>query len=328
MSGSDQDGVVPANPGVEMIARQLTGELICIGCGYNLRGLSIREVCPECGMSIRATLLGIVDPQAEELENLSSPWLAANGLLLWSCGALIACLSVWVLRIDEIVRAKTSVNLGLIGWVSMVGLIALICSGVGALTMIRPYRHMKRWLSMRAAIGVSAYIPVVMVYAVIYRGFDQSASMPLINPGAQYLDRSLLRLGMFIGVVVIVWGIRPNALKLAMRSVIVRTGRVDRQSIYAVLASFGVAALGDAFNIVGIIFSDEGGLGGLGGVVADLLMQLHVVLVALGSVLITLGLTNIVVDSFRLRPVLKHQGVGLSDVFETNREKDARQHGS
>ncbi len=325
MSHSGPDGVVPDKPGVEMIARQLTGELICIGCGYNLRGLSIRGVCPECEMSIRATLLGIVDPQAEELEDLNMPGLSAYGILLWSFGALVACLAVWVLRIDEIVRAKSNVNLGLIGWVSMVGLIALILSGVGALTMIRPYRHMGRWVSMRAAIGVSSYIPVALVYAVIYRGFDQSASMRLINPGSEYLDRSVLRLGMFAGVVVIVWGIRPNALKLAMRSVIVRTGRVDRQSIYAVLASFGVAAVGDAFNIIGIL---SGGKGGVGGVVGDLLMQLHVVLVALGSVLITLGLVNIVVDTVRLRPVLMHKGVGLSDVFETNREKDARQGGS
>ena len=325
MKDSGLDGVVQDKPGVETIARQLTGELICIGCGYNLRGLSIRGVCPECEMSIRATLLGIVDPQAEELEDLSMPGMSAYGILLWSVGALIACLAVWVLRIDEIVRAKSNVSFGFVGWAGLVGLIALIVSGFGALTMIRPYRHMGRWMTIRAAIGVSAYIPVALVYAVIYRGFDQTASMRLINPGSEYLERSMLRLGMFVGVALIIWGIRPNALKLAMRSVIVRTGRVDRQSIYAVLASFGVAAIGDVFNIVGIL---SGEIGGFGGVVGDLLMQFHVVLVAFGSVLITLGLVNIVVDCVRLRPVLMHRGVGLSDVFETNREKEAREGGS
>jgi hypothetical protein len=273
-------------------------------------------------MSIRATLLGIVDPQAEELEELSSPWLSGNGIVLWSSGALIACIAVWVLRIDEIVRAKLDVNLGLGGWVSMVGVIALICSGIGALTLIRPYHRVGRWTSLRAAVGVSAYIPVVMMYWVIYRGVDASASMPLINPGTQQLDRSLLRLGMFAGVVVIVVGIRPNALKLALRSVIVRTGRVDRQSMYAVLASFCVAAVGDAFHVAGTLY---GGKSGIGGVLGDLLTQLHVVLVAVGSVLITLGMANIVIDTVRLRPVLKHRGVGLSDVFETNRQKAVRQ---
>lgn len=316
MKDSGHEGVVPDRPGVETIARQLTGELICIGCGYNLRGLSIRAVCPECGMSIRATLLGIVDPRAEELEELGFRRLVANGMVLWSSGALLACVMVWVLRIDEIVRFKTSLDFGLGGWVSLVGVIGLVLSGIGALVLIRPHRRVGRWVSIRAAIGVSAYIPVVMMYWVLYHGVDGVATMPLVNPGDQTIERSMLRLGMFVGVVVIVVGVRPNALMLAMRSVIVRTGRVDRQSMYAVLASFGVAAVGDALNVAGGLAS---------GVVGDLVVQLHVVLVALGSVLITLGMINIVIDTVRLRPVLKHRGVGLTDVFETNRQKMARQ---
>lgn len=324
MNERDQHQTPPVRPGVETIARQLTGELICIGCGYNLRGLSIREVCPECGTSIRATLLGVVDPHAEELEELSSPWLIGNGLVVWSVGALVACLSVWLLRIDEIIRAKLALNIGLGNWVSLIGVIALVCSGLGAMTMVRLHKRRglgNRWASVRAAVGVSAYIPVVIMYWVIYRGVDASSPMPLINPGTQHLDRALLRLGMFVGIVVIVVGMRPNAVKLAMRSVIVRTGRVDRQSMYALLASFGIAALGDVFHILGAIGTHYIRLNP---VIADLLTQLHVVLVAMGSVLITLGIVNVVIDTVRLRPVLKHRGVGLSDVFETNREKAGR----
>ncbi len=326
MARSDQDNAVPETvpdgSGVESIARQLTGELICIGCKYNLRGLSIREVCPECGMSIRATLLGIVDPQAEELEELISPRLVANGLVLWSSGALLTCLCVWGLRIDELIRAKTSLNFGVGVWMSMLGGVGIILSGIGALALIRPHRRVGRLGSIRAAIGVSAYIPTALMYWTIYRGFDLSASMPLVNPGEQNLARSVLRIGIFFCIAIIIWGLRPNAVMLAMRSVIIRTGRIDRQSMYAVLASFGVAAVGDAINVVGILSSQRGGSGVLG----DLLVQLHVVLVALGSVLITLGITNIVIDTLRLRPVLRHRGVGLGDVFETNREKSDRLH--
>ena len=319
MKESGHEGVVPDRPGVETIARRLTGELICIGCGYNLRGLSIRGVCPECEMSIKATLLGIVDPRAEELEVLGFPRLVANGMVLWSSGALLACVMVWVLRIDEIVRFKTSLDFGLGGWVSLVGVIGVVLSGIGALVLIRPHHRVGRWVSIQAAVGVSAYIPVVMMYWVLYHGVDGSVTMPLVNLGEQSIERSMLRLGMFVGVVVIVVGVRPNALTLAMRSVIVRTGRVDRQSMYAVLASFGVAAMGDVLNVAGGLAS---------GVVGDLVVQLHVVLVALGSVLITLGLVNIVIDTVRLRPVLKHRGVGLTDVFETNRQKSTRQGGT
>ncbi|MBO6513339.1 MAG: hypothetical protein JJ974_05180 [Phycisphaerales bacterium] len=324
MKETDQDQAPLGKPGVETIARRLTGELICIGCGYNLRGLSIREVCPECGASIRATLLGVVDPQADELEELSSPWIVGNGLVVWSTGALVAALAVWVLRIDEIIRAKAGMNLGIGGWVSMLGVIGLVCSGIGAMTMVRLHRRRvagNRWASIRAAIGVSAYIPMVIMYWVIYRGVDASAPMPLINPGSQHLDRSVLRLGMFVGVVVITVGLRPNALKLAMRSVIMRTGRVDRQSLYALLASFTIAAVGDLFHVVGVLGARSEWINPI---VADLMTQLHVVLVAMGSVLITLGIVNVVIDTVRLRPVLMHRGVGLSDVFETNRQKAAR----
>lgn len=325
MSGPEQDDVVQAKPGVDTIARQLTGELICIGCGYDLRGLSIRDVCPECEAPIKATLLGIVDPKAEELEELISPWWSANGLVMMSSGALIACIAVWLLRIEEIIRAKLSLTLGFGDWLSLLGMIGLIVSALGAVTLIRPHRQSSRMASIRAAIGVSAYIPVAMMYWVIYQGLDRSAPMPLIQPGDQSLERSLLRLGMFVGVVVIVVGIRPMALMLAMRSVIVRTGRVDRQSMYALLASFGVAAIGDACHVTAIL--NTRGVGSLG-ILGDLLMQLHVVLVALGSVLITLGMINILIDTVRIRPVLIHKGVGLSDVFETNQQKHAREQGS
>ena len=91
--------------------------------------------------------------------------------------------------------------------------------------------------------------------------------------------------------------------------------------MYALLASFAVAAVGDAFNIVGTLCDGGAGMSRL---ISDLLMQLHVVLVAVGSVLITLGMINIVIDTVRLRPVLLHRGVGLSDVFETNLQKDSR----
>src|SRR5690606_27754218 len=62
-----------------VIARQLKGDLLCIGCGYNLRGLSIREMCPECGIPVRATILGVIDPMADELAPIPRPRLVATG---------------------------------------------------------------------------------------------------------------------------------------------------------------------------------------------------------------------------------------------------------
>ncbi len=296
------------------VARRLTGELRCISCGYELRGLSIREACPECGVPVRATLLGVVDPRAEELEPLYAPGVVAAGLKVWSIGALVACLCVWGLRIDETVTFVTGHGLKL-GFIGVVGAAALACSGIGALVLLRPHRRVPRGSALRAAVGVSAYVPLVLIYWAIYRGFDVSSPAPMISPGVSRLDRSLLRLAMLACVALVIWGLRPHALMLAMRSVIVRTGRVDRQSMYALLAVFLIAGAGDALNVGGVL---------IGGLLGDLLTQLHVVLVALGSVLVTLGMVNIVIDTVRLGPVLRHRGVGLSDVFETNRARDRR----
>src|SRR5436190_23878239 len=70
------------------LGRQLRGDLPCVACGYNLKGLSIRSVCPECGTPVRATILSVVDPHAAELTPIRLPALVALGLLFCAAGAL------------------------------------------------------------------------------------------------------------------------------------------------------------------------------------------------------------------------------------------------
>src|SRR3954470_14312241 len=84
------------------IARELTGNLPCVTCRYNLRGLSIKSVCPECGTAVRAAILAAVDPYAPILQPLYAPRLAATGLMLWAGGALAAGLLTWSLRLADL----------------------------------------------------------------------------------------------------------------------------------------------------------------------------------------------------------------------------------
>lgn len=301
----------------DVIARQLTGKLYCLSCGYDLDGLSIRSECPECGVPVRATILGIVDPHADELTPLTSPRLTAIGLNVWSFGALIAVLMVWMLRGAEVLR-----DLGASTWVpgvfSWIGLAGLICSMLGAATMIRPHRAVTRAEAIRSALGVSAYIALIFVYEAIYLGYDIVAPSPLFSPGGDAIGRSVLRIAMFVLVACVVLGLRPAAVGLAVRSVIVRTGRVDRQSMMAVLASLGIATLGDLLSIVSQFTPISA---------QDILDIVSIVIISLGSVLFTVGMINICVDTLRLFPVLVRPGVGLSDIFETNRQKTRRTEG-
>ncbi|MBL4590860.1 MAG: hypothetical protein JKY96_02755 [Phycisphaerales bacterium] len=298
---------------IDGIARQLVGELCCIRCGYDLRGLSIRVCCPECELPIRATILSVVDPHAEQITPLSFPRFTGIGMQMWSIGALVAVMMIWILRISELLR-----NLVVLQWkpwwIPWIGLVAIVCSALGAVGMLHPHRRVRRVDALRAAVGVAAYAPLFFIYSSLYR-FDRASISPLLNPGDSSLDRSVYRLMMFICVAIILWGLRPNAVGLAIRSVVVRTGRIDRQSMYAVIVSFFVAAVGDVLNIIGMQ---------LGGGIGDVLAAIQIVLISLGSVLLTLGIINIVMDTLRLYPVIVRPGVALSDVFETNTQKTDR----
>jgi len=298
-----------------VIARQLTGDLWCIGCGYNLRGLSIRELCPECGVPVRATILGVVDPMAAELAPIRHPRLVGAGLLLWVVGFFVAVVAVALMRGAEIGRELLSIRWWP-GWAPLIGTAGLVVSGLGAaVALIRPHARIRRLSAVRAALGVAAYIPLTLIYFEIYARLDRTSPAPFLSPGPTEVDRSLLRLGMFVFVALGILALREHTRALAMRSVVVRTGRVDRQSLTALLASFGVAAGGDLLHVIASL---------IGGGGTDLVATVGTVLQAVGSVLVVVGVSNIVIDAVRLWPVIVRPGVGLGDVLEGNREKTLR----
>ena len=320
MSKRHAQGNTPDNPKnvkQSVIARKLTGVLYCVSCGYDLNGLSIRSNCPECGVPVRATILGIVDPKADELTPLTFPRVSAVGLNMWSFGALVAVLMVWILRGAELLQdfGAGTWRPGIFAWL---GLSCLAVSLLGAMTMIRPHAKVARLTAIRCALGVSCYIPLIWVYDAIYLGGGLFDSAPLLSPGGESLGRTIMRVLMFLLVAGIVFGLRPAAVALAIRSIIVRTGRVDRQSMVTVLASLGIASIGDLLAI-GATFTPIA--------VREVLDIVSIVIISLGSVLFTVGLVNICVDTIRLYPVLVRPGVGLSDIFETNQQKSDRTQG-
>jgi len=296
------------------IARQLTGDLLCVGCGYNLRGLSVRELCPECAIPVRATILGVVDPKAHELAPLTRPNLTARGITAWALGGWVAVVAVAMMRLAEIIRGFTGIDWWP-GFAPMLGTLGLVLSGLGALTLIRPHARVTRFGAIAAALGAAAYIPLTLIYYQIYARFDASAPAPFLDPGPGQFDRSALRLGMFVAIAIVIVGLRQNARELSGRSVIVRTGRVDRQSMFALLASFLVAALGDTLSVIAFLTAD-----GVSGIIATV----GTVFVAVGSVLVVVGATNILIDVYRLYPLIARRGVGLGDVLESNARRDRR----
>ena len=293
------------------VATRLFGDLRCIGCGYNLRGLSIRSACPECGASVRATLLAVVDPRAEELAPVRAPRLMAWAFVFWSMGALVAGLAIWTLRIADVIEiwADVTVPIELLGSAAVV---AASASGAASLALIRPHRRghggsaiNKSW---RAAFGVLCYAPLVYLLVQILLRHDPMHGSPL-DMFADPLDteRLLLRVGVWAALGGVVWGLEPNVQQLRRRSLLMRTGRVTPQPMSALLAALALAAVADLLVLAVSLMN---------GVAMDIAATLNLVAVAVGAFLLTLGIVALVLEGLRLRGAIVRRPVGVTDVFD------------
>lgn len=279
------------------LATELGGDLPCARCRYNLRGLSIRAVCPECATPVRATLLAVVDPMASELRPVHWPRLTAGGLILWSAAALAAALCVWSLRLG----GGRHLPLAEI----VVGLTAL--SGVGALALVRPHEGPMADRNGRLAmLGVALYASLCGVLWMIHAGADAAGANPYTFDHPPAPRRLVLRLVASGLMLVILLCLRPNARVLAARSLLMRTGRVDRQTMLAMAAVLGLAMLGDALRLLGAANL---------GAARDLLAQVGVGAVFVASVLFTAGLLGIVVDCVRLAAVIVEPPLTLGQLL-------------
>lgn len=298
-----RSGDSPVEPA---LADTLAGDLPCLGCGYNLRGLSIRAVCPECGTAVRAAILARVDPLAEELRPLRRPVVLAYALIVWAWAAVGAAALVWAQRLADVlgIWLITPVRLE---WGVDLGLTAIAISGLGACVLVRPFTGRIGWDDGKALAGVAAYLPLLYFHALLHGEYDQMRGVPFIGPEGMDEGRALLRLAENLLIVIIILALRPNAVALAERSLVMRTGRVDTQPMTALVFSLALASGGDILRL---------GFGRVGGIGGDLLLTLELVIIAVGSFLFTLGLVGIGVDVVRLRPVLIRPSPGLTDIFE------------
>lgn len=268
--------------------------------------------CPECGLPVRTTLLAVVDPLAGELQAIAQPRLVAAGLVCWSVGAAVAALCSWAIRAAD-VAAFFAVPVSRPLWLTMLSLLGAGASWLGAAALIRPHRFIPPTQRLLALLAVVAY-----PFAIALHYFVQSISY---QPDALYLhvgsvdpQRTLGRLALGGALLVIILGLRPNVRMLAARSHLVRSGRVDQQTMRPMAAAVLVAAAGDAFQLLA---------GTLSAGPADAVWIAGTVLIATGSLLFTVGLFTMVVDSVRLARVVLHPGPALADLLQNGEAPSA-----
>lgn len=307
-----------SEPGAPDADLGLGGRLPCAVCKYNLQGISILGVCPECGTAVRATILAVVDPLASELRPARAPRLTSLGLVVWSGAGLLAALTGWRVALQRLMgiwteQPSTQPPWQGWGWV-MAALLA--ASGVGALLYVVPSSRSEegrqgRWMLAAGLAGVALYGPLAWLSMRLHDasiradlGFSGGAELSeLWSPSP---ERTVLRASLCGVLIVILALLRPTARALVKRSLVMRTGRVDRQTMLAMMAALGLVMVGDLIGLLGA--SRVAG--------ADAFFLLAVVAMLAGGLLMTLGLAGAVVDSLRIARAVLAPSPGLRQVFE------------
>lgn len=288
------------------IARQLTGDLPCPVCRYNLRGLSVKSVCPECGTAVRAAILFAVDPYAPALQPFTTPRLTAAGIVLWSGGAALAALLTWGLRLCDLVYTVFEVPCPA-RQIARAALVCIFASGVGGIALIRPHARIPLLYSGAAAAGVACTFWLGSLYSHLHLSFDAVHVQPYFQQLSESLGaRSLIRLeegGLLLAIVLL---FRPMTRLLAARSLLMRLGHADRQTMPMMAAAVCVAAVGDAANLISVRLWHP----------SELLRTLVMFPIVIGSMLLTVGLFGVLTDCVRICSVILRPPPAPADVLE------------
>lgn len=294
------------------LAYELGGDLPCIRCRYNLRGLSIREVCPECGLPLRATLLAVVDPLADEFKPLLHPVRTAVGMVVWSFAALAACIAAWVVRCADLYPVLNNYVGDAAAFRWAVPLLTL-ASAVGAVSMLRPHGGVSLRGVRAAAMGVVMYVPLVglLAYTMLWDSGAAQAARLSQAPGGLAAIMGLATCALLIAILVL---LRPNARMLAARSRLMRSGRADRQTMYTVAAVLCVCLMG---YLCGII-ANQGQHA-----LMDLLRSIGGLLLLVGWSLFLVGLIGIAHDCWLLYPVIAQPPLSMTDLLSKDRQSQS-----
>lgn len=288
----------------------LGGTLPCVTCGYNLQSLSILGVCPECGTAVRATILSVVDPLAAELRPIPQPRLVAFGLTLWASAALGALgLSVWMVATE---LAQIHGGLRSSDWLAQSWWVAglLWLSGLGAITLIRPHEAIPKSHVVLATLGVLAYVPMGLGVVQLGHLAARAAMTGQAMAWAPAAERTLWRVVVFGLALVVLMCLRPNARLLVARSLVMRTGRVDRQTMLAMAAAVGMLIVGDLLGLLAVHVH---------GWMVEALQVAGGGLLLVGVMLLVVGLFGSAVDCFRIARAVLSPSPSLTQVMTGDR---------
>lgn len=295
---------------VGALDKSLSGTLPCVSCGYNLQGLSVLGTCPECGAAVRAAILAMVDPFADELRPIRHRWLVAGGLMLWSVAGLVAVLVAWFVVISGATQSFNNNLAWPVPWQSVTLCVAgsVWLSGLGALAMVRPHAGLGRNNVLLAVMACMAYAPAGYIAMHLVDRTAQRAMLVNADWWSGPTDRIVLRFAFCLLLLVILVGLRPNARALVARSLAIRQGRVDRQTMLVMAGVVGVVMVSDLLGVAASRLA-------VAGAWAETLRTFATAGMLVGSLLFSIGVGGAVLDCVRIARAVLSPLPGPRQVF-------------
>lgn len=291
------------------LGRELGGDLPCVVCGYNLRGLSIRSMCPECGTNLRATILALVDPQASELRPITFARLSSAGVVMWAFGAVAVALMAWLPQAADVLRllgvqvSRPSAGLGV--------MLGLVTSGLGSIALIRPHSGIERVHTLMALLATLAYVPLGWLLWNYHALVDAYGGQRYLRGWSPTTEMSVMLAGACAIVAGIILLQRPNARLLVARSMVMRTGRVDRQTLFAMAIAAGLMSVGALLGRVDVSASAS--------TLRDVARAVGVVVIAFGGVMLTIGALGSLLDCARIAGAILIPKMSVRQVIREGR---------
>ncbi|HZW06794.1 MAG TPA: hypothetical protein VFF65_06695, partial [Phycisphaerales bacterium] len=239
----------------------------------------------------------------------------AAGLLVWVGAFCIAAVFCGAELIRQILAAwQLGEGTSAPRWQAwMVGALVLL-AGAGAALITRPHEQVSRRDTLLAWVAVGFHVPLAVAAVQLNLlhpstlgphgiGGSMSSLAVVWEPGP---DRTLLRIAAGLSGLAIIALMRPVTRVLVARSLAIRTGRVDRQTLLATAGAIVVVMAGDLLGLLARA---------LGSGLGEWVLVAAVTVVALGALLLCLGLFGSLVDSVRIARAVVRPGPSMQQVL-------------
>jgi hypothetical protein len=286
------------------LSQELSGDLPCVRCEYNLKGLTVRGMCPECGMSIRTTLLAVVDPMAREFRRIEFPRLVAYGVVLWSWAAVVACLIGWALQAGYLLGPQSVIAGDVLQWLEWTLVGSVTASGVGAIALVRPHGGLPWTWRVLALLGVVCYGPLLWALLDMLGGWGPTRGGVFASE-TMHARAPFQLIGAASGIGILIC-LRPNAQALQARWLLMRIGAVTRQTMLAMVAVLLLWILAAGLVLVA---------GRLKGGEDEVLRMVAKLLILVGGIFLTVGVVSMALDCWRIRAVVLRPPLAMDEVL-------------